>query len=93
MVLEQWLERAESKNLIQNFAREPFALGKTERYHFAVDGIANDDQHFVTSRVAGSFPEFFEIEAVENLAMQVGLYLLVVGALEGLQICHKALNS
>ena len=29
-------------------------------------------------------PEFFQVEAVEDLAMQVGLDLLVLAALEGL---------
>ena len=35
-------------------------------------------------------PEFFEVEAVEDLAMQVGFDLLVFGALEGLEVCHDA---
>src|SRR5271169_5432325 len=93
VVLEQRFERAQTEDFIQDFARQPFALGKAEGYDLAVDGIANDDQHFVAGRVADGLPQFFQIEAVENLAMQVGFYLLVVGALERLQICHWALSS
>ena len=34
-----------------------------------------------------------EIKPVENLAMQVRLYLLIIGSLEGLEIRHGGLNS
>ena len=91
-ILEQRLERAEAENLVENLARQAFALGKAERHDFGVDRIANDDQHFVARRVAGGLAQFFQIEAIENLAMQVGFDLLVIGALEGLKICHGVLN-
>ena len=50
-ILEQLLERPKSEDLVENFARKSFAFGKAERHDFAVDGAANDDQHFVASGV------------------------------------------
>ena len=88
-VFEQRLERAEAEDFVENFAREPFALGKAEGHDFAVDRIADDDQHFIARRVARSLAQFFQVEAVEDLAMQVGFDLLVIGALERLKICHR----
>jgi hypothetical protein len=50
---------------------------------------ANDHHDFIARRIAGGLAELFQIQTVENLAMQVGLNLLGVGPLEGLKICHK----
>ena len=88
-VFEQRLERTEAEDFVENFARQALALGEAERNDFAVDRVANEDENFFAGGVAGGAAEFFQVEAVEDLAMQVGFYLLVLGALEGLQICHN----
>ena len=93
LVFQQRLERAQAKDLVENFAGEAFPFGKAERHDFAVDRIANDDQHFIARRVSRGFAQFFQVEAIEDLAMQIGFYLLVIGALERLKISHKALGS
>ena len=87
-VLEQGLERAQAEDLIQNFARQAFALGEAERHGLAVDRVPDQQQNFFARGVAGGASQFLQVEAVEDLAMQVGLDLLVLGSFEGLQIRH-----
>src|SRR5260370_1425487 len=55
---------------------------------FTINRIPDDQQHFFARRVAGRAPEFFQIEAVEDFAMQVGLYLLILPPLKCLHIMH-----
>src|ERR1700686_981941 len=86
VILQQGFQWAETENLVQNLARETFPFGEAEGHDFAVDRVANNDQHFVTSGVARRLAQFFQVKTVENLAMQVGFYLLVVGPLERLKI-------
>src|SRR5208282_2750574 len=83
-ILEQGFEGAEAEDFIENFARQLLAFGKAERNGLAVHGTADEDENFFPSRVAGGATEFFEIEAIENLAMQVRLNLLVLAAFKGL---------
>ena len=90
-VLEQRFERPKTKNLVKNLARQALALGKAQGDGFALDRIANDDEDFVASGIAG-LAQFFQVETVEDLAVQVRFYLLVIGALEGLQIRLGALD-
>ncbi len=90
--LSKRLQRAEAEDFVENFARQALAFGKAERNGFAVDGVADQDKNFFAGCVAGGAPEFFQVEAVQDLAMQVGLYLLVIASLEGLQICHRGLD-
>ena len=91
VVFEQRLERAEAENFVEDFARQPLALGKAERNDLAVDRIPDEDKNFFTRCISSAAAQFFQIKTVENLAMQVRLYLLVFAALEGLQIGHKIL--
>jgi len=37
-----------------------------------VDGVANEDENFVRGGIAVGFAEFFEIETIEDFAVQVG---------------------
>ncbi len=87
-VLEQRLERAEAEDLVEDFAGEALALGEAEGNRLAVHRIANEDENFFAGGVAGGAAEFFEVEAIEDLAVQVGFYLLVFAALEGLKVGH-----
>ena len=87
-ILEQRLERAEAENFVENLARQALAFGKAERHGLAVDRIADEDKNFFAGGIAGGAAEFFEVEAIEDLAMQVGFDLLVVAALKGLEIGH-----
>src|SRR5580658_2525933 len=91
MVFEQGLERTKAEDLVEDFARQPLPLGEAERNHLAVDRVADEDEDFFAGRVAVGAAQFFQIKAIEDLAMQVCLYLLVFAVLEGLQICHKVL--
>ena len=54
--------------------------------------VADENENFFAGGVAGGAAEFFQVETVEDLAVQVGFYLLVLAVLEGLQIGHKVLN-
>ena len=90
-IFEQRLEWTEAEYLIENLARQALALGKAQGHNFAVHGIPNDHQHFVSGGIAGDFAQFFQVKAIEDLAMQVGFYLLVIGALERLKIWHSSL--
>ena len=87
-ILEQGLERAEAEDFVENFARQALAFGEAERNGFAVDGVADQDENFFAGRVAVGASEFFEVQAVQDLAMKIGLYLLIIATLEGLQISH-----
>ena len=87
-ILEQGLERTEAEDFVENFAGEALAFGEAERNGFAVDGVADEDENFLAGGVAGGAAEFFEVETVEDLAMQVGFDLLVLAALEGLEVGH-----
>jgi len=75
-IFEQRLQRAQAENLVEDLARQAFALGKAERHNFGVDRVAYNDQHFVARRIAGGLAQFLQIEAVEDLAVQVGFDLL-----------------
>ncbi len=88
-VFEQRFERAEAEYLVEDLARQLLALSETERDSFAVDGTADEDENFLARRISGGAAKFFQVEAVEDLAMQVRLYLLVFAAFEGLEISHK----
>ena len=90
-IFEQGLERTEAENLVENFARKALAFGEAERNDFVVDRVADEDENFFAGRVAGGAAELFQIEAIEDLAVQVCLYLLVLGVLEGLEIRHEIL--
>ena len=87
-ILEQRFERTEAEDFVQDFARQALALGEAERNGFAVDRVADQDQDFFARRIAGGPSEFFQVETIEDLAVQVGFDLLVFGSLEGLQIRH-----
>ena len=87
-IFEQRLERAKAEDFVENLAGQAFAFGKAEGHGFAVDRVADQDQNFLARGLAVGAAEFLQIEAVEDLAMEVGLYLLVFGPLELLQICH-----
>ncbi|MGC2541486.1 MAG: hypothetical protein WA372_09800 [Candidatus Sulfotelmatobacter sp.] len=92
VVLEQRLERAEAEDLIKDFAGKALALGEAERNDFIVDGIADENENFFAGAVTGGAAELFEVETIEDFAVQVGLYLLVLAVLEGLQVGNKVLN-
>ncbi len=87
-ILEERFERAEAENFVENLARQLLALGKAERHGLAVDRTADEDKNFFARGIAGGAAEFFEVETVEDLAMQVRLDLLVVAAFKGLEIGH-----
>jgi len=91
VVFEQRLEWAQPEDFVEDFAGETFAFGEAERNDFIVDGVANEDENFVAGGIAVGFAEFFEIETIEDFAVQVGFYLLVLAVLEGLEIRHKSL--
>ena len=88
-ILEQGFERAEAEDFVEDLARELLALGEAERDGFAVDRVADEDEDFFAGGVAGGAAEFFEVEAIEDLAMQVGFDLLVFAALKGLEVGHS----
>ena len=90
VVLEQGFERTEAEDFVENLARQALALGEAEGNDLAVHRVANEDENFFAGGVAGSAAQFFQVKAVEDLAVQVGLYLLVLAVLEGLQIRHNA---
>ena len=92
MVLEQRLQRSKAKDFIEDFARQPLALGKAERNNFVVDRVADEDQNLFAGRIAGGAAQLFQIKTIEDLAMQIGLYLLILAVLEGLQIGHEVLR-
>ena len=81
-IFEQRFERTEAEDFVENFAGQTFAFGEAERHGLAVDRVADEDEDFLARGVAVGAAEFFQIEAVEDFAMQVGFYLLVFGALE-----------
>src|SRR5208282_5457489 len=83
-IFEQRFEWAQAKNFVEDLARQLLALGKAKRNRLAVDRTANEDENFLARRISSGAAEFFEIEAIENLAMQVRLNLLVLGPFEGL---------
>ena len=91
-IFEQRLQRTQAEDLVENLARQSSALVITERDGFAADRVTDNDQDFISSRVAGSLAQFFQVEAVENLAVQVSFYLLVLGALGVLQIGHNVFD-
>ena len=94
VVLEQRFERTEAEDFVEDFAGEAFAFGEAERNGFVVDGVADEDEDFFAGGVAVGAAEFFEIQAVEDFAMQVGFYLLVLAVLEGLlQISHTVSSN
>ena len=88
-ILEQWLQRTQAENLVQNFARQTLAFGEAERNRLAVDRVADQQQNFFASRGARCAAQFFQVQPVENLAMKIGFDLLVLGSFEGLQIRHN----
>ena len=92
MVLEQRLQWAEAENFVKDFAGQALALGEAEGNDLVVDGVANEDEDFFAGTVAGGAAQLFEIETIEDFAMQVGFYLLVLTVLEGLQVSHKVLE-
>ena len=83
-ILEQRFERAQTEDLVEDLARQLLALGETQRDGLAVHGTADEDENFFARRISGRAAKFFQVEAVEDLAMQVGFDLLVLAALEGL---------
>ncbi len=83
-IFEQRFERAEAKDFVENLAGQSLALGEAERNRFAVHGIADEDENFLARRFAGGTAEFFQVEAIEDLAMQVGFDLLVLTSLKWL---------
>ena len=87
-VLEQGFQRAQAEDFIQNLARKTLPLGETEGHGLAVHRVPDEQQNFFARRVAGGAPQFLQVEAVQDLAVQIGLDLLVLGSLEGLQIRH-----
>ena len=87
-IFEQGLERAQTEDFIENFPGQALALGEAQRHGLAVHRIPNQQQHFFARGVAGGAPQFLQIETVKDLAVEVGLDLLVLGSLEGLQIRH-----
>ena len=89
VVLEQGFERTQAEDFVENFPRQPLALGEAEGNDFAVYRVADEDENFLAGGVAGGAAEFLEVKAVEDLAMQIRLYLLVFAVLEGLQIGHN----
>ena len=89
-IFEQRLERAQAEDLIQNFPGQALALGKAERHGLAVHRVPDQQQHFFAGGVAGGAPQFLQIEAVKDLAVKIGLDLLVLGSFEGLQIRHTS---
>ncbi len=91
-VLEQRLERTEAEDFVEDFARKAFAFGEAERNDFVVDRIANENQDLFAGGIAVGAAEFFQIETVQDLAVQVGFYLLVLAVLESLKMSHKNLR-
>ena len=89
-IFEQWFQRTQAEDFVENFARQTFAFGEAERNGFAVDRVAYQQQNFFASGVAGGAAQFFQVETVEDLAMKIGFDLLVLGPFEGLQIRHKS---
>ena len=81
VVLEQGLERPEAKDFVEDFAGQAFAFGEAERNDLAVDGVADENENFFAGAIAVSAAKFFQVEAIEDLAMQVRLYLLVLAVL------------
>ena len=92
-ILEQRLQRAEAENLVQNLPRQTLALGETEGHRFVVDGVANQQQNFFAGRFSRGAPQLLKIQAIQDLAVKIGLYLLVLGFLEALQIRHKSVYT
>ena len=88
-VFEQRFERAEAEDFVEDFARQLLAFGETERDRLAVHRTADQDENFFARRISGRAAEFFQVEAIEDLAVQVRLDLLVLAPLEGLQIGHN----
>src|ERR1700675_4962798 len=88
-IFEERLERAQAEDFVENLARQLLALGETERNRLAVHRIANQDEHFFARRISGRAAQFFQVEAIEDLAVQVRLDLLILAPFEGLQIGHK----
>jgi hypothetical protein len=72
VVLEQRLERTKAEDFVEDFAGQALALGKAERNDLAVDGVADEDENFFAGAVAGGAAQLFEIETIEDLAVQVG---------------------
>ena len=87
-IFKKRLERAQAKDLIQNFPRQTLTLGEAEGNRLAVHGIADQQEHFFPRRLIRGAPQLFQIQAVQNLAVQVRLDLLVFGPFESLQVCH-----
>src|SRR5208282_1222766 len=89
-IFEERLERAQAKDFVEDLARQLLALGETERNRLAVHGTANQDENFLARRISGGPAEFFQVEAIEDLAVQVRLDLLVLAPFENLQIGHNS---
>jgi len=87
-VLEQRFQRTQPEDLVQNLARQPLSFREAEWNRLAVYRVADQDQYFFACGFAVRAAELFQVEAIQNLAVQVRFYLLVVSALEGGQICH-----
>ena len=78
-VFEQWLQRSQTKDLVQNLTGQTFAFGKAQRHGLAVDGVPDQDEHFIPRRIAGRPAQFFQVQAIKDLTVQVGFDLLVFG--------------
>src|SRR4029077_16998924 len=88
-VLQQRFQRAESKNLVENLAGQPFAFRKTEGNCLGADGAPDQNENFIAGGRAVGAAQFLEVETVEDLPVKIGFYLLVLATLEGLQISHE----
>ena len=88
-ILEKRLQGPETEDLIENFSRQAFALGKAQRNSFTVDGVTNQQQDFFPSGFVGSPSKLLQVEPVEDLAMEVGFDLLVLSSFESLRSRHE----
>ena len=85
---EPWLERAQTEDLIQNLSGQALALGEAQGHGLAVFRVPDQQQDFFARGIAGGASQFLQVKTVKDLAVEIGLDLLVLGSFECLQIRH-----
>src|ERR1051325_2196223 len=81
-IAQQNFQRPQPEDFIEDVTGKLFTFSKAKRYSLAVTGVADEQQDFFARRVARSPAQLFQIKAVEDFAVQVSFYLLVLRALE-----------
>ena len=83
-ILQQHLQRAQAKRLVQHLVDQPFALAAIQQRVFGVAEMLDDQADFAPQRIALQLAHLVQIELVDKLAVNPSLQIfefLVLGGI------------